>query len=66
MYQLVMSPHVDVASRSLCERKEFSHRILSLRSAECLMERAPSIYYGLGDAVLLGIVHRVLAWRLAT
>jgi hypothetical protein len=30
------------------------------------MERAPSIYYGLGYAVLLGIVHRMLPWRLAT
>ena len=61
-----MSRQVDVASGGLCERKEFSRRILPLRSAERLMERAPSIYYGLGYAVLLGIVHRMLPWRLAT
>ena len=61
-----MSRQVDVASGGLYERKEFSRRILPLRSPERLMERAPSIYYGLGYAVLLGIVHRMLPWRLAT
>jgi hypothetical protein len=66
VYELIMSRQVDVASGSLCERKEFSRRILPLRSAERLMERAPSIYYGLGYAILLGIVHRMLPWRLAT
>ena len=30
------------------------------------MERAPSIYYGLGYAVFHRIVHRMLPWRLAT
>jgi hypothetical protein len=29
-------------------------------------EGAPSIYYGLGYAILLGIVHRMLPWRPAT
>jgi len=61
-----MSRQVDVASGGLCERKEFSRRILPLRSAKRLLERAPSIYYGLGYAFLLGIVHRMLPWRLAT
>jgi len=58
-----MSRQVDVASGGLCERKEFSRRILPLRSVKRLLERASSIYYGLGYAVLLGIVHRVLPWR---
>ncbi len=60
-----MSRQVDVASGGLCERKEFLRRILPLRSAKRLLERAPSIYYGLGYAVLLGIVHRMLPWRRA-
>jgi len=61
-----MSRQVDVASGCLCERKEFSRRILPLRSAKRLLERTPSIYYRLGYAVLLGIVHRMLPWRPAT
>jgi hypothetical protein len=61
-----MSRQVDVASGGLCEQKEFSRRILSLLSAERLIERAPSTYCGLGYAVLLGIVHRMLPWRRAT
>jgi hypothetical protein len=61
-----MSHQVDVASGGLCERKEFSRRILPLRSAKRLLERAPSIYYRLGYAVLLGIGHRMLPWRPAT
>ena len=61
-----MSRQVDVASGCLCERKEFSRRILPLRSAKRLLERAPSIYNRLGYAVLLGIVHRMLPWLLAT
>ena len=61
-----MSRQVDVASGRLCERKEFSCRILPLRSAKRLLERTPSIYCRLGYAVLLGIVHRMLPWRPAT
>jgi hypothetical protein len=36
------------------------------RSAKRLLARTPSIYYRLGYAVLLGIVHRMLPWRPAT
>ena len=61
-----MSRQVDVASGCLCKRKEFSRRILPVRSAERLLERAPSIYYRVGYAVFLGIVHRMLPWRPAT
>ena len=61
-----MSRQVDVASGGLCERKKFSRRIVPLRSAKRILERAPSNYYRLGYTVLLGIVHRMLAWRPAT
>jgi len=66
VYELIISHQVDVASGGSANRKEFSRRILPLRSAKHLMERAPSIYYGLGYAVLLGIVHRMLPWHLPT
>ena len=66
VYELIMPRQVGVASGGLCERKEFSRRMLPLCSAERLMERAPSIYYSHGYAVLLGIVHRMLPWHLAT
>ena len=51
-----MSRQVDVASGCLCERKKFSRRILPLRSAKRLLERAPSIYYRLGSGGIPEIV----------
>jgi len=50
-----MPRQVDVASGGLCERKEFSRRILPLRSAKRLLEKAPSIYYRLAKRFFSGL-----------